>query len=439
MRRIGTLMVFLVSVAFIACGGGSGSSPIPMGTLLVTVDDASDDSAVQGAWVAVYDDENLIVNNGTTDADGEFGCSLRTGIYYVKVTAQGFKAQPLTNQSATPFEISDGRETVESVLLETHPNAGGTGQLSGMVTTPAPDFKGVSNVLVVAEDEAQNLFASGISGPDGNFSLFNVAPGSYTLSAFRAGFRQVSDPGAVDVVVDGNHEQNDIEINAHANADLSGKVTFLAITNGIVDITLIHPDTLDTIPGLTTVNDANNEYFLQSIPPGTYLAWASFRNDGYVMDPDWVFKNGLPEVIFGEDSPGQVQDFSVTGTVTITGPTNEADSGIPEYVYSDTPTTFRWEPYASAKEYIVEVFDSQGNTIWGGFNNAGVVQHQQILAASGQENSIVFDFDGSAVEALQDGETYRWKIYADDDTALDVQTLISSSEDLVGLFTYIQN
>jgi hypothetical protein len=299
----------------------------------------------------------------------------------------------------------------------------------------APDSTGVPDVLVIAEDDVQNLFASGVSGPDGNYVLYNVEPGSYTLSAYRAGYRQVSDPGAVDVIIDGNHEQNDIEIETHENADLSGQVTFLAIINGVIDITLIHPDTLDTIPGLSTFNDTNNNYLLESIPPGTYIAWASFRNDGYVMDPDHIFKFGLPQITFAENSNDQELDFSVTGAVTIIEPTNEADLVVPQYIYTDSPT-FTWEKYPSAKEYIVEVFDSQGNTIWGGFDAAGVVQHPQIAA---NQTSVIFNSDGSATELLQDGETYRWKIYADNDDALNVQTLISSSEGQMGLFTYIQN
>jgi hypothetical protein len=441
MRRILPVILFVFSIVIISCGGGSGggsgSDHIPMGTLLVTVDAASDDSAVPDASVLVYNDKNLIAINGTTDLDGEFEYPLSPGSYYVKVTAQGFNPVPLTNQAAIPFEIIDGQTTMESIILDAHPNAGNTGQVSGIVMIPAPDLNGVSEVLVIAEDSVQELFASCVSGPDGDFVLFNVEPGSYTLSTYHSGYRQISDPVPVDVIVEGIHEENDIEIFTHANADLSGQVTFLAITNGIVDITLIHPGTRDTIPGLSTLNNTNNTYLLESIPPGTYIAWASFRNDDYVMDPNWIFKEGLPEITFDVNTPDQILDFSVTGAVTITDPTNEASLVVPEIIHELTPT-FTWEKYPSAQEYIVEVFDSQGNTIWGGFDDAGVVQHAQITAA---QTSVEFDFDGSARAALQDGETYRWKIYADKDDVLNVQedTLISSSEDLMGLFTYIQN
>ena len=69
--------------------------------------------------------------------------------------------------------------------------------------------------------------------------------------------------------------------------------------------------------------------------------------------------------------------------------------------------------------------------IWGGFNADGSINHGKIGALL---TSALFNFDGSATETLKSGEIYQWKIYADDDRADGVQTLISSSEDLMGIF-----
>ncbi|MFC1863429.1 carboxypeptidase regulatory-like domain-containing protein [Thermodesulfobacteriota bacterium] len=438
MRKMILAISFIIIFAMVGCGGsggGSGDGHIPMGNLLVIVDASSDDSVINDASISVYDDKNLIITKGITDIDGEFEYALSPGSYYVKVAAQGFKPVPLPGQDAIPFEIIDNQTTTEIITLDDHSNVGNTGQISGNIKTPAPNSSGVSDVLVVAKDAAQNLFVSGTSGPEGDYNLFNIEPGSYTLSIYRAGYREKSNPITVDVVADGNHEQNDIEIEMHDNADLNGKVTFLAVVNGVIDITLFHPDTLDTIPGLSTQNDTNNNYLLEAIPLGTFIAWASYRNDGYVMDPDRISKFGLPQVSFTEVSSDQTQDFEVTGAVTIIDPSNESSLVVPQAVDTSSPT-FTWEKYPSAKEYIIEVFDAQGNTIWGGFDTNGVVQHPQI----GQnETSIIFDFDNSATTTLQDGETYRWKIYADDSADAGVQNLISSSEHQMGLFTYTQN
>ncbi|MGV7223622.1 MAG: carboxypeptidase-like regulatory domain-containing protein [Nitrospinales bacterium] len=436
MRRISFVILLFLGIAIAGCGGGgggggSGDSHTPMGTLSVNVVDAIDYTSVNDANIIVYDSSNILVTRGLT-VNGNFDYSLSPGTYTIIVAAQDYLPVPSSNQNAVPFEIIDGKTTSQNVALDEHPDAGTTGQISGYTLTPAPDSNGISGVLVVAKDDALSLSASAITGPDGDYVIYNVTLGNYTLEAYLAGYRETSTPVTVDVVVADSYDADDIEMEVHANADLYGKVTFLSVVNGVVDITLVHPDTLDTIPGLSTQNQASGlTYLLSSVPPGTYIAWASFRNDLYVMDPDSIRKFGLPEVVFTAGSGDLEQNFDVTNAVTITGPTNELYLVVPVEVNTATPT-FTWEKYPSAKEYIIEVFNSNGETIWGGYDGI-TVQHTQI----GQnETSAVFDFDGSATAALQDGEVYRWKIYADNDATQDIQGLISSSEDQLGLFKY---
>ena len=428
------LIIFLILIAALVGCGGHGGSDNHMGTLSVSVKDATDNTAINNASFAVYDSSNVLVTSGLTGVNGEFEYSLSQGTYSIMVAAQDYLPVPPSNQDAVPLEIIAGQTTTQNVALDKHPDAGNTGQISGSILTSGSN--GVPGVLVIAKDATQNLAVSGITDQNGDYVLYNVMPGSYTIEVYLAEYREVSDPVTVEVVADGSHEADAIEMAVHANADLYGQVTFLAIVNGVVDITLVHPDTLDTIPGLSTQNDANAlTYRLNSVPPGTYIAWASFRNDEYVMDPDSIRKFGLPQVTFTADSADLEQSFDVTGAVSITDPTNEWDLVVPEVVNSATPT-FAWESCPSAKEYIIEVFNSTGETIWGGFDASDVVQHTQI---DQHATSAVFNFDGSATAELQDGDTYRWKIFADFDDAQNVQGLISSSEDQMGLFKYVQN
>lgn len=436
MRRISVgIILFLVIAIGGGGGGGSDDSHTPMGTLSVDVVDAIDDTPINDASITVYDSSNILVTRDLS-FDGSFEYSLSPGTYIITVAAQDYLPVPLSNQSAIPFEIIDGETTIQTVAMEEHPDAGTTGQISGYTLTPDPDFLGISGVLVVAKDDSLDLHASAITGPDGDYVIYNAPPGNYTLEAYLAGYREISEPVTVDVVAADEYFADEIEMEVHANADLYGKVTFLAIVNGVVDITLVHPDTLDVIPGLSTQNqDSELTYQLDSVPPGTYIAWASYRNDDYVMDPDSIRKSGLPKVEFTESSGDLEKNFDVTGAVTIDSPTNEPDLVVPVEVNTASPT-FTWIKYPSAKEYIVEVFDSSGETIWGGFNDLGEIQHTQI---GQEETSAVFNFDESATAQLQDGEVYRWKIYADSDALQNVQGLISSSEDQMGIFKYIDN
>jgi hypothetical protein len=443
MRKYHLTIFLLLITAYVGCNGGGGSGgsiqsdeSTPMGTLTVKIADSADNGPVGDAVVVVYDASNLLAAKGSTDIDGEFVCSLSPGTFSIRAAAQDYMPVPPNNQDAVPFEIIAGETTTQLIDLTEHPDSGTTGQISGSVWTSMPDPNGLSGVLVVAKDANQNLTASTITGPDGDYMLYNVHPGSYTLEVYLAGYRELFDPVKIDVVIAGEiYVAEEIVMEEHANADIYGHVSFLAVENGVVDITLIHPDTLDTIPGLSTYNDLNNTYRLEGVPPGTFIAWASFRNDGYVMDPDRISKFGLPRVTFTADSTDQEQNFEVTDAVSIIAPTNDEDLVVPVEVNTSTPT-FEWEKYPSAKEYIIEAFNSNGETIWGGFDANGLVSHPQIGQA---ESSVVFNFAGSAIAELQNGETYRWKIYADDDEALDVQNLISSSEHHMGLFKYVQN
>ena len=148
------------------------------------------------------------------------------------------------------------------------------------------------------------------------------------------------------------------------------------------------------------------------------------------MDPDWIFKNpGVLSVSFTEGDSVEL-NFSVTDAVIINSPTNPYDSIYAVLADSSTPT-FDWDEYPSAKEYIIEVRKMNGDIIWGGYNADGSINHHKIDA---QTSSVLFNFDGTASEALKKGEIYQWKIYADDNRNNGVQTLISASEDLLGLF-----
>ncbi|MEJ2103212.1 MAG: hypothetical protein P8X47_01400, partial [Ignavibacteriaceae bacterium] len=179
-----------------------------------------------------------------------------------------------------------------------------------------------------------------------------------------------------------------------------------------------------------TVIDTSRNYSISNIPAGEYLAWASYKNDGYVMDPDWIFKNpGALFVSFAGDSSKE-RDFSVTDAITIISPTNPPEDITPAIADSIIPT-FRWSAYPQTKEYIIEVRDINGELIWGGFKANGEIRHSQIPK---EGTSVKFNFDGSALSQLQPGNIYQWRLYADDDAAPNIQTLLSTSEDLMGLF-----
>jgi hypothetical protein len=264
--------------------------------------------------------------------------------------------------------------------------------------------------------------------------FYNLPVGTYTITAFRSGLAQdTSVRVTVTVIQDSIAPNLSVTMAVDPGRRLEGKITYLATNNGITDITLVDPATRTSIPGLRTFNDAGLNFQIRGIPPGSYIAWASYLNDNYVMDPDAIRKFGLPTVSYAATDTLKSLDFDVTGAVTIISPTNPPENLIPAPIQSMNPY-FVWDHYSSAKQYIIEVVDQSGTRIWGGWDSAGNILHAPIPANPGGLDSVQFNFDSSAIEPLRMGGTYAWKIYADFFNRRDVGQLISSSEDLRGLF-----
>jgi hypothetical protein len=223
-----------------------------------------------------------------------------------------------------------------------------------------------------------------------------------------------------------------LKLNLDSGRALKGQVQFLAISGAKTDITLVDPNNRLAIPGLRTFN-AGGSYRMEHIPMGTYIVWGSYLNDDFVMDPDHIRKFGLPKVTYLAGDTAKVQDFAFTRAIQIVRPTNPPDSLYPVPVNSLQPW-FVWKHEASTQEIVIEVFDSKGECIWGGWDSTGTIRHQQILAHPGGLDSVQFNFDNSATAPLVRSDTYSWKIYADGDRAPGIQKFISSTEDLRGLF-----
>ena len=364
---------------------------------------------------------------GLTGADGTISFSVSAGNYYLNITAQGFNSVPLENITPIPFFVAWENFVARDVLLDVHPDAASTGYVLGFVD-PA-----INNFLILAELQATQRKYHTASGPDGFFVLFNLPYGTYQMDALKSGFRMVS-PVSATISSQADVDSVGIQVTVYQGSTLTGSVTFLASQNAVVDITLLDPDTRAVVPGLTVLSDATGlNYTIDGIPDGAYIAWASLRNDRYVIDPDWLFKNpGGLDIAFTTAETKQL-DFSVTDVITLVSPTNPADNTIPVMADSQVPI-FRWLPYPSAKEYFIEVKDFDGNILWGGINSNGTVNHAFIGAAA---DSAIYNFDDQQnVPALVPGEVYQWRLWADKGTQADsfVEQLISSSEDLRGVF-----
>jgi hypothetical protein len=361
--------VLLSSLIYINCSDNSNPAAPDKttGTLKTVILSSTDSSGIANANIVLYNaDKNEAILRKSSNSNGECSFECDPGNYFVKISAQGYNASPPENNTPVPFEVDRGENITREFLLNPL-DVSQPGQISGSVNPV------INNVLIIAEETDGSRYST-VTGPDGYFVLFNLPYGSYSLLAYKAGYE--ADNVTITVLSSSTPSATaTITLKQVSGATLRGKVTFLAIENSFVDISLVDPSTFSAIPGLSTFSDTSGlDYKINNIPSGTFLAWASFKNDGYVMDPDWIFKNpGVLNVTFTEGDTLNL-NFSVTGAITINSPTNPADSIYPAIAYSTTPV-FKWTKYPSAKEYIIEVRKMNGDIIWGGFNADGTVNH----------------------------------------------------------------
>jgi len=417
------IKLFVLGFIFIIGCSDDTVEPEPPTIIQIIAKSNSDSTNIVGANVVLYNansgesvSRTFSGNNGVAEFQ-----NVNAGDYFVRISAQGFNELPQGSVSPIPFSSLSGQTVSQTYYMSRL--QGTFGKIDGTVNPKLSGF------LIVAKSSGMNSEYHTYSGPDGYFVLFNVPYESYQVDAIKSGYQSVSQP-QVALSSGSSSATVQININPITGSKLTGKVTFLAADNGIVDISLLDKISHTVVNGLTTEIDTSRNYVINNIPAGEYIAWASYENDGYVMDPDWIFKNpGALNVSFSSDTTKQ-RNFSVTDAISIISPTNPPGEIIPSVVDSLIPT-FHWNAYPQTKEYIIEVRDINGNLIWGGFNANGEIRHTQIPK---EWNSVKFNFDGSAISPLISGNVYQWRIYADDDATANIQTLLSSSEDLMGLF-----
>lgn len=428
-KAVYLIIIGMIAVMYFGCSDDdkSPTKPKPDTILKVTILSSIDSSAVAKSNVVVYEAATgQSVTRDLTDAEGECYFKLDQGDYYLQVSAQEYFPSPAPNVTPVPFFVT-AQDTTEQLRYLNFNTVESPCWIEGKVN---PEL---SNFLIIAQSNTDLRFSS-VTGPDGYFVIYNIPIATYDLTAFKAGYRQTA---TVTSDLSGGTVYSDsvtVQVEEYSGSSISGSTSFIA---GAVakptDIVLRDRKTLDVIPGLSVSTDSTNNYTIDHIPDGDFVIWASLKNDDNVIDPDWLFKNpGALDLTFPADS-GTVLDFTLTGAIVQNSPTNPADS-IYAFMADSIVPTFVWtktSSYASTKQWIIEVRDINGNRIWGGFEPDGTVNHDFIGAAV---TSVEFDFDGSASSALVPGEIYQWSIWADDDTAPGIQTLLSSSEDLRGLF-----
>ena len=338
----------------------------------------------------------------------------------LRADAASFVTFPSGIRTALPIDtraaaLAGGKLVVMSALTDVGLvglPAAATGSLAGKVQAPP----GGGGVLVVAE--SGDAAATAIADRDGDYRIFNLAPGAWTVKAYTRGANY--DPVEAAVAAD---------LTATANLNLSSRPTSrvtgsISIVNpegaGATSVVLVVESTFDELlargetPAGLRAGNVTGAFTIEGVPEGRYVVLAGFENDGLVRDPDTSI--GGTQIVHiavasGADTAAG-SGFKVTGARDTVSPGREA----PEAVTA-TPPMLTWEDDSSEDAYQVLVFDALGNKVW----------EREVPRETSRDPSVAYD------GPLEHGMVYQFRAIALRG-AVGERVPISSTEDLRGVF-----
>ena len=408
---------------FIAGCGGSGSGGNADTTIIIsgTVTDADTNASIENAQVSILNTETQqnVLSPVYTDKEGDYTFTVLNGAKYeIRVAAQGYEPNPLDGVTGVPIAAT----ATFNVSLQPVSD----GNSYGWLELNLLNYSSSYGALVILTDQTTAAYYTAVTTTGGNAMLYNLPLADYNITVRSLGYATYTSDSDISITTDQNATVvENIHLTPITGYSVSGMVTFLSATNSEVDVSLIDPETKNMIPG-TNIMTTNRNYSIGTVAPGDYFLRATYRIDGYVVDPDEIVKHGDFDVNVTDANVSE--GISVTGAVTLNTPFNNTD-GTPVNLSTATPV-LSWEAYPSASDYVVEVTDVQGNVIWGGFTTSGGVV-TKVPETDTAQTAILY-----SGPTLTDGTVYHWRVYAskDDNQAAEGWKLISASEAAQGFF-----
>ncbi len=415
---------------------------VPVVRLEGSVFDLLTDGAVPGALVMAQEPGSSGASGVVTTAlDGSFSIEIpvvRTShgdpvpddIYTFFVSARDYLSYPSLQRPVVPVALTGfvpetpddpnsawrfSSPLTEIGLLPLKDADMGRAAMSGQVTAAG------GGTLIVAECAAPPCPYT-YTDLSGAFTLFNVAPGTYTVAAYRKGLYtektvvEVSDDDLtgielVDVSFAGGSATGSVNI---VNAPGGSETSVVLIPESTFHETLV---TGVVAPGLRAPEppaapDVTGGFSITGIPQGRYVVLAAYENDGLVRDPDpGISGTQVVHVEISATTTSVALDsFKITEALAIVSP--GADG--PEAVTGSF--SFVWKDDSSEDAYNLKLYDTYGDLVW---------EKQMDEGVSGVTNVDV-PYGGPA---LVPGMYYQWKV-----VSYHKGGPIATTEDLRGVF-----
>lgn len=420
----------------LVCEEVTDGEPACFAPLVVRGDvfDLGDASAIDGARVVALDVNGSPQSSVAITSAGEYELQIpaeRDGNgapVSVEITlradAASFQSFPSgIRQQAIPIDTASAVSTEGRYVIQSSQTSIGLLRLAGsdnasisghVEVAPSPH-----GVLVVAESSsAPGSGFSAIADTTGDYQIFNLAPGNYTVRAYSLDANYV--PATVTLSA-AQTASLDLALDDVAASKVSGTVTLVegAPPTSVIMVVASTFDTRlgrgETPPGLRApapgvVPDVDGAWSIEGVPEGRYVILAAFENDGAVRDQSGIGGTSLvfTDVVGGQDMPISTA-FKVTEAITLVGPgANGAES-------VTAKPTLSWMRDPSAKDYHVQVFDALGEIVMDEHTN------------SGGTTSIPY------TGPLDSGMYYQVRVTSFDD-ASPTPNAIANTEDLRGVF-----
>jgi hypothetical protein len=404
--------------------------------------DLADDTPIAGALVQAVDANGTPVGTtGETDEQGAYVITVPAlrdtdgipieGTYTLRVQAAGYQHFPTAIRPALPIDVStaalgedvwvieNALTTVKLIALPGDTSL--LGSISGVIL--AEKYAGI---LVVAEGTGGAL--TGFSDVDGNYVVFNVPAGTYTVSGYAADV-QIT-PRTTSVTQSEAVTGVDLSASSKPLSTVTGNVQIVNAPGGSqTSVVLAVEGTFEeaagrgSVPPGLRVGGVTGAFTISGVPDGNYVVLAAFENDFLVRDPDQTIGGTtIVRIEVPDPEAGNTitlpEGFKVTEALRVVSP----GSDDPELVDSLTPV-FEWEDDSSEDGYEITVLDAFGNLIWtdeiGPVSGSATVQHT---------------YAGPALEA---GMFYQFRTTSFRENT-GTRTAISTTEDLKGVFYYLE-
>ena len=282
-------------------------SEIP-GTIAGAVTSAKDGSAIVGATVTDG------TRTATTDATGTYNIAdVPAGTYQVTVSKSGYYSSSMT------VTVVSGGSAVANFSLNEIP-----GTITGTVTS-ARDGSPIMGVTVTDGTRTTATDAAG------TYTITNVPPGSYHVTASKSGYYSSS---LAATVLSGTATVANFSLSEIPGA-ITGSVTSARYGSAIVGAIV-------TDGTRTTTTDATGKYTIANVPPGSYQVTAS--KSGYYSASLTV------TVVSGGSAVANLSLSEIPGTITGTVTSARYGSAIAGAIVTDGTRTTTTD---AAGKYII--------------------------------------------------------------------------------------